>query len=122
MDRADVYKVIDGERNYQDATWNENTTASNGVHTPAEFLLIMEHYMSEARRMYCTASEPGATDRMLDRMRCVVGLGIACFEQNGVPVRGEVASFMKHYNKMIEHVRGNPITETPPLIRPEDQT
>jgi len=32
MKRADVYKLIDGERDYQDEKWNTNTTMSGGHH------------------------------------------------------------------------------------------
>jgi hypothetical protein len=141
VDRSDVYKVIDGERDYQDSMWNADTTASKGLHTPGEFLLMMEHYIAEARRAYCSAGEPQATTKMLDRMRCVTGLGIACFEQNGVPARGEAQSVTVAYNKLVEHLKSAPteapynvlaeacvrlpddrMLSTPPLIRPEDQT
>ena len=40
MKRADVYKLIDGERDYQDEKWNTNTTMSGGHHyTPEAFFV-----------------------------------------------------------------------------------
>ena len=85
--RQEVYAAIDGERDYQDARWNENTTTTNGVHTVTEYILFMEHYLTDARRLISTQGEPKASQDGLDFIRKVVALGVVCMEQNGVVPR-----------------------------------
>lgn len=87
MDRKEVYAILDGERDYQELRWNADTTSTAGKHTPEEFLLYMEHYMGLARVAMSTQADPQAKLDGLDIMRKVVTLGVACFEQHGVPAR-----------------------------------
>lgn len=100
MDRDDVYKVLDGEREYQEHQWGEHgvkrqlpaqgstnvATESSPRHGVGEWLTYMEHYLAEARRELTTQHShvPG-----LHMLRKAVALGIACFEQHGVPTRAE---------------------------------
>ena len=51
MQRQDVYKLIDGERDYQDSRWNESTTASKGLHSPEEWFMYIENYVNEAKHI-----------------------------------------------------------------------
>ncbi len=95
--RADVYKAIDGERTYQEK-WED--AESKGVHETGAFILFMEHYLQEARRLESTL-ENGGNNRAfsyptggkrreegsLDFVRKVTALGVACMEQNGAPER-----------------------------------
>jgi hypothetical protein len=83
--REEVYKALDSERTYQKRRWNADTTSSEGVHTATEYILFMEHYLSEARRLASTASEGNLM--VLDFVRKVTALGVACMEQNGAPKR-----------------------------------
>ena len=85
--REEVYKAIDGERNYQDDRWNESTTTSAGLHSVTEFVLYMEHYLTETRRLLSTQASPKAEQDGLDFIRKVTALGVACMEQNGVVKR-----------------------------------
>lgn len=85
--REEVYAAIDGEREYQDFRWNDKTTSSGGQHTVAEFVLYMEHYLEEGRRLLSTQKSPRAEDDGLDFVRKVTALGVACMEQNGVVER-----------------------------------
>ena len=85
--RAEVYAAIDGERDYQDMRWNENTTETAGKHSVEEFVLYMEHYLQEARRLLSTQPSPKATQDGLDFVRKVTAMGVACMEQNGVVAR-----------------------------------
>ncbi len=102
--RADVYKAIDGERTYQDK-WED--AESRGKHETGAFILFMEHYLSEARRLESTL-EDGGNDMFkgegsLDFVRKVTALGVACMEQNGAPER-EVPS----YSGLLSGPTGNP--------------
>jgi hypothetical protein len=85
--RQDVYAVIDGERDYQDSRWNASTTPTEGRHSVEEFVLYMEHYLQEARRLLSTQASPKATHDGLDFVRKVTAMGVACMEQNGVVPR-----------------------------------
>ena len=85
VNREEVYRAIDGERDYQATRWNADTTPSEGKHTPSEFLLYMEHYLMKCRELASTTPE-GNTE-VLDFIRKVTALGVACMEQNGAPQR-----------------------------------
>lgn len=85
--RQEVYSAIDTERDYQDSLWNEGTTTSGGRHTVPEFLLYMEHYLTEARRVSSTHPDPEAVFLALELVRKVTALGVSCMEQNGAPRR-----------------------------------
>lgn len=90
--RADVYKAIDGERTYQDK-WED--AESRGKHETGAFILFMEHYLKEARRLESTLESGGnginfreqGVEGSLDFVRKVTALGVACMEQNGAPER-----------------------------------
>jgi hypothetical protein len=85
--RAEVYAAIDGERDYQDRRWNAETTPTEGNHSVEEFVLYMEHYLQEARRLLSTQASPKATRDGLDFVRKVTAMGVACMEQNGLVER-----------------------------------
>jgi hypothetical protein len=89
--RADVYKAIDGEREYQQK-WED--AESKGKHETGAFILFMEHYLQEARRLESTLENGGnhiqkvhGAEGSLDFVRKVTALGVACMEQNGAPPR-----------------------------------
>jgi hypothetical protein len=91
--RADVYKAIDGEREYQQK-WED--AESKGKHETGAFILFMEHYLKEARRLESTLENGGngvvslvggRQEGSLDFVRKVTALGVACMEQNGAPER-----------------------------------
>ena len=85
--RAEVYEALDGEREYQESRWNEDTTESDGKHVVAEWVLYMEHYLGLARTVLSTKPEPEATQEALHIVRKIAALGVACMEQNGAPKR-----------------------------------
>ena len=93
MDRKDVYAAIDSERDYQEMRMvrDGSTATADQPHTPEEFLLYMEHYMHEARAKASLVWGPECRPQLLDALRKVVALGVACFEAHGVPHRGDVA-------------------------------
>ncbi len=92
--RARVYQAVDGERSYQ-MKWDD--AESKGVHETGAFLLFMEHYLAEARRLESTIENGGNGDNFegegsLDFVRKVTALGVVCMEQNGAPYRQLPAS------------------------------
>lgn len=87
MTRAEVFAAIDDERVYQDSRWNDDTTSSGGKHSVAEFVLFMDNYLAQAKDQLSRNAEPEASHLASDTLRKVVAMGVACFEQNGVPSR-----------------------------------
>lgn len=85
--RAEVYKVIDGERAYQDSKWNESTCESAGVHNPTEWLVYMENYLLEAKHIVSRESDQTAFPKALANIRKIAAMAVACMEQNGAPER-----------------------------------
>lgn len=81
MKREEVYKVIDGERDYQDSKWG----VQNDLGKPTEsYIVYMQAYLDQAVKDITFNS---GDRKALDTLRKVVGLGVACFESNGVPER-----------------------------------
>ncbi len=76
MERENVYKIIDNEREYQDEKWPKQRSV-------AEELLIMQTFLDKARTSYASALGEGVA---LDQIRKVVAIGVRCMENhsNGV--------------------------------------
>ncbi len=81
--RADVYRALDTERDYQSEKWDGR------YNQPAGYCLYMENYLEEARHIASRTdmSSPAAMQAFLDVMRKVTALGVACMEQHGAPER-----------------------------------
>jgi len=83
MERQDVYKIIDAERDYQDSLqkWNHEG------HPPvAAEILLMEEYLQQAKKAWVTNSAPGEKPA-LAKLRSVIALGIRCMENHGAVPR-----------------------------------
>jgi hypothetical protein len=87
INRTEVWKAIDSERDYQDFRWNPSTSTSGGQHTVSEWILYMEAYLHEARQKVSTQASPKAEEEALECLRKVTAMGVACMEQNGAPQR-----------------------------------
>ena len=87
MTREEVYSVIDTERDFQDSLWdNLNKEISN----PSSFILWMEEYLSKARTLASKVDERKGTtgcSEIMDVIRKVTALGVACMEVNDAPKR-----------------------------------
>ena len=93
--RREVYAALDSERDYQDMRIVRDGSTGDLAehsHTPEEYLLYMQDYLTEgihvASRTWGAACKPA----ILEVIRKVTALGVACMEQNGAPLRQEVAS------------------------------
>ena len=107
MEREEIYKCIDGERDYQDANWTPRRTA-NG--TPdnekpvAEWINYIEHHLSKAKdRVYYLDTE-GATHEL----RKVAALAVRAMEIHGCPER----VIKLDYNPNDRGTGGKPTTNT----------
>lgn len=87
MTREDVYKVIDGERAYQDSRWGSTKSSGRegaGERSIDEFILYIAGYANDAQQV---ASHFGDADEKLAVVRKLAGLCVACMEQHGCPPR-----------------------------------
>jgi len=86
MNRQDVYKRIDGERDYQDATWIARRTLEG---TPdeekpvAEWINYIEFHLAKAKDRVYHLDTQGA----LAEIRKVTALGVRTMEIHGAPER-----------------------------------
>lgn len=83
LSREEVYKIIDSERAYQDAKWNEETTTSGGNHSATEWFSYMEDYIAEAKHFLARNPAQEATPTAMALMRKVVAMGVCAMEQLG---------------------------------------
>lgn len=88
-ERLEIYGAIDGERAYQDGCWNPETTPSGGKHPIGSWLTFIRSYLREAEDKLSRGPDPKASNDALDILRKIVGMGVACMEQNGVVHRGD---------------------------------
>ena len=87
LSREQVYQLIDGERSYQDARWNSNTTTSQGWHSPQEWLTFIRDYTDEALHIGCREADQVAYNKQLAILRKIAGMAVAAMEQHGAPER-----------------------------------
>ena len=83
--RADVYAALDSERDYQEMRVKRDQGA--GFHSTEEFLLYMDYYLTETKKIATTTWGPEAKPAILEFIRKVTALGVACMEQHGAPQR-----------------------------------
>ena len=83
MKRTDVYKLIDGERGYQDTKWAEGRPLSDAETSVAAWIIYMERHIAQARAGVYFLNEKSA----LEEIRKVTTLGVACMENNETPAR-----------------------------------
>lgn len=82
MKRGDVYKLIDGERDYQDSRENHSAFL-DGAAKVADWIIYMEYQLQEAKKaVYFLRS-----DIALEHVRKVTALGIVCMENNETSAR-----------------------------------
>jgi hypothetical protein len=82
MKRQEVYKLIDGERNYQDEKWNSDTTGTGGQHDdPMAWVGFMEDYLTEAKHILSRNSKEVSYPIAMDIIRKVTAMGVAAMEQ-----------------------------------------
>ena len=85
--REEVYAAIDTEREFQEMLWDNRSAEGNN---PSSWILWMEDYLQEARHIASRGSEaPGTKGRkmIMDAIRKVTTMGVACMEVNGAPKR-----------------------------------
>jgi hypothetical protein len=92
LTRAEVYTVIDGERDYQDLRWGATLSGertpgpgqSGGDRSVDEFVLYILGYTNDAVNL---ASHFSKKEDVLAVVRKIAALSVACMEQHGAPKR-----------------------------------
>lgn len=78
--RAEVLAAIDSEEQYQLAKWGKN----GRNHEIAAWILYMQSYLNEAQHI---ASRTSPETVVLDIIRKVTTMGLACMMEHGAPLR-----------------------------------
>jgi hypothetical protein len=86
MERKEVYKLIDGERDYQDKTWVASRTAngtSDEETSVAEWITYIEHHLHKAKAGVYYID----TNAALAELRKIAALAVRAMEIHGAPER-----------------------------------
>lgn len=83
--RATVYTAIDGEREYQDRIWPENSPTDPLPLTIGEEILLIERYVHLAREWWATSPRPET--QSLHELRKIASIAVRCMETYGAPSR-----------------------------------
>lgn len=92
MDRADVYKAIDSERDYQDRKWGNGMARPQ--HSPDEWCLYIQDYLNEATHILSRMPDAVATPAAMEIMRKIGGMAVKCMEEHGTTLRPADAEIM----------------------------
>lgn len=85
MKRETVYKIIDGERNYQDQQWSENAIENNNPLRVGEDLALIEVYLRKAFDSWSTERRPEV--KTMDIVRKIAGICVRSMETNNTQPR-----------------------------------
>lgn len=83
MEREDVYKLIDGEREYQNERWKNDIMPSGTW----EWIVYMEDYLTEAKHILSRQEAPECYPAAMAIIRKVTAMGVAAMEQIKTPAR-----------------------------------
>jgi len=75
MKRPDVYKLIDGERDYQDSKWRPEADAETPV---AAWIIYLQRQLGDAAEAIYFLDKGKA----LEHIRKIAALAVACMEYN----------------------------------------
>lgn len=81
--RNAVYKVIDGERDYQDAMGPERTELGGGYGVSGSLVMLQE-YLSRATKAWVDNPGDGPA---LEVVRKIAAIAVRCMEENGAYMR-----------------------------------
>jgi hypothetical protein len=82
--RAEVYKVIDGERAYQNNLPKDRSEDAKRVRQVSEYLTMLDHYVRHAQDAW---TERAGHEIPMHDMRKIAALAVRCMEEWGAPSR-----------------------------------
>lgn len=83
-ERSEVFRAIDGERDYQRRRWG----AGGEAHSNLEYLAYIRDYVEEAMHRLSRQSDTEAEQATQDSMRKIAALAVVAQEVNGARERG----------------------------------
>lgn len=83
--REQVFEAINSERAYQEAL--KDAAGKITEHDISGYMIFMEDYLAEARRIAARDWSDDCNVNVLNKLRAVVALGVACLEIHGAPCR-----------------------------------
>ena len=86
MEREEVFQIVSQEIDYGRKLWEGSDTQDN--HSPEEWIMYMEHYLNDCKKIASTRPAPEYIEEVTDQMRKVVAIGMKCLIQHGCPARG----------------------------------
>lgn len=84
-DRAGIYKIIDGERDYQDGLGADRTAGKE--HQVGAYLLMLSDYVEQAQNVWVRR---GGDVLALNAIRKVAAICVRCMEVHGMPPRDRI--------------------------------
>lgn len=86
MERSEVYKLIDGEREYQDSLRYDGVNARFGdmEHEVGEYLVMFATYLRKAEDGWTLNK---GNDQALHQIRKLATIAVRCMEEHGAPTR-----------------------------------
>lgn len=85
--RQEVYQAIDSERDYQAKKWVTNNPAGEHFHSPEDWCVYIEDYISEAKHLLARDYTQNAYPAVSDIFRKVAAMLVCAMEQLGVENR-----------------------------------
>jgi hypothetical protein len=83
VSRADVYAVIDGERDYQDAKWPKEKVSDRPIATEptvGESVVLLQQYVTMAIEQWTSQVGDQAA---LHQIRKIAAIAVRCMEYHG---------------------------------------
>ena len=84
MKRENVYKLIDGERDYQDSLAPSRTDGSRK--TVGDYITMLQYYQTKLVEAWTVNA---GTEEAKEVMRKIAGIAVHCIEDHGAPPRTE---------------------------------
>jgi len=82
--REEVYRVIDGERDYQENLPSNRSENAKRIRMVSEYLTMLDHYVRHAQDAWTTRA---GIEVPLEDMRKIGALAVRCMEEWGAPPR-----------------------------------
>lgn len=85
--REEVYKAIDGEREYQDSFIEKDPSRFDDSlpdHSTGDYIVMLTTYIREAQENW---TRSGGDEKALHSIRKIAGIAVHCMEDHGVEYR-----------------------------------
>lgn len=83
MNRSDVYKLVDGEREYQDSKRPCVDVKEDSEHSVADWVIFLDKLVQDAKMAVYHLDEKA----VLENVRKITAVGVACMECFDTPPR-----------------------------------